>query len=394
MQLGDDFRAAPFVSSAALLGGEGGWDDSLGPELRVRFYNALANRRPKGVVYAPELSMDSDFHLVGSQGPPPWIMPVGTFTFEWGERSVPINVNSEELTLVLPRTFEEFEALVDGVTESDLIAPDYDQPIFYDRREHRRQQREQREQEGEQEQEQADSTDDPATPEPAAPPVDALSFFDELADLETDDAPPLPPPSDGGAPERQGAGVSARPHLGLGGSWTITGPASSDAIVGDESYGGLGLQAALGLNLRFGSLIALRPELGFRSAGNGAALDPSQFADEGWGSSIPVEPTRNRLLLGYARMPVLLRLGALSLGAGPAWAMGSARVNTTTTCGDEGVSCIAPMNGSVMAAGGSLLLGVRPGSFPLIPWVDLNVLHDGERATLAAGLTLAWEGRQ
>ncbi len=389
--MGDAFRAEPFVSAAALLGGESAWLDELGPDLRTRFFNTLASDRPLGVVYGPELLLAGGFHLVGSQGPPPWLMPVGTFTFEWGERSVPVNVNDRDLTLVTPRTFDEFDSLVEGVTESDLEEPDYDQPIYYDRRAERKTQREQekqREQERkEKEQQQAEQPEEPeAPPDPA---VDALSFFDELAELETDDSPPppeLPPEPDKPKPE-----TSTRLHAGIGGAWTMTGPASGDSPVGDASYGGLGAVAELGLTLRIGDTLALRPELGFRSAGGAPDLDPTLFTDEGYDGEVPVEELRDRLLLGVVRMPVLLHLGPLAVGAGPAWAMGTARVTATTSCGED-ISCVTPMQGTVMAPGGSLLIGFRPGSSPIVPWLDLTVLHDGERAAMAAGLVLAWEG--
>jgi hypothetical protein len=96
-------------------------------------------------------------------------------------------------------------------------------------------------------------------------------------------------------------------------------------------------------------------------------------------------------MLGQARLPVLLQLGPTSLGAGPAWAVGSARVTAATACG-EGTSCVTPMQGSVMAAGGSAMLGFRPGSAPIMPWLDFTLLHDGERVSMAGGLVIAWEG--
>ena len=385
---GDEFRAGPFVGAAALLGGEPAWLEALGPDLRVRFYNALATDRPRGVVYAPELLLVGEHHLVGSLGPPPWLMPVGTFTFLWKDRSVPINVNQQELSLVTPRTFEEFEALVEGVTEADLLEPDYDAPVYYDRRAEKKRQREEELRERE---EQKDTPQD--QPEaPTEPAVDANSFFDELADLDTDDTPQAPPDPEPSDPmPRQRSGISARPHLGVGGVWTVTGPADNSSPVGDESYGGLGVLAGLGLSIRLGDAVVLRPELGFISAGNAANLDPALFADEGFDGEVPVEPLRNRLLAGQARLPVLLRVGPIAFGAGPAWTMGTARVTALTSCGDE-LSCVAPMQGTVMAGGGSLLLGVRPGSSPVVPWLDLTVLHDGERAAVATGLVLAWEG--
>lgn len=385
---GDAFRAEPFVGAAALLGGQSAWLEALGPDLRTRFFNALVTDRPVGVVYAPELLLTGGIHLVGSLGPPPWLMPVGTFTFEWNDRSVPVSVNDHELTLVVPQTFNEFEALVEGVTESDLLEPDYDTTIYYDRRESRRN----RKQDPQPPPEPQPDPEQPADPPPPdEPSVDASSFFDELAELDTDDGTPATTPEPQPKPPREGAGLSVRPHLGAGGAWTITGAASAASPVGDESFGGLGLLAELGLTLRLGRYLALRPELGFRSAGNAPQLDPSLFADEGYDGEVPVEPMRNRLLLGQARLPVLLALGPVSIGAGPAWAMGTARVTALTSCGEDS-SCVAPMQGSVMAAGGSMLLGIRPGSSPVMPWLDLTVLHDGERTTMAGGLVLAWEG--
>ncbi len=388
MQQGDAFRATPYISAAALLGGERAWNEALGPELRTRFFNGLRTDRPRGVVYAPESALGDDFHLVGSQGPPPWLMPVGTFTFEWGDRTVPVNVNERELSLVTAKTFDEFAALVDGVTEADLEEPDYDQPVFYDRRAERKAKRERELAERE-----AQPPADAQQPDqPDEPPVDAEDFFDELAFLEDDEKPaqPLTPdqPVTPERPERSGLGV--RPHLGVGGAFTITGPASDSSPVGDASYGGLGLQAELGLRLLLGERLALRPELGFRSAGSSADLSPGLFAEEGWDAGVPVEPQRDRLMLGYARMPLLLQLGAVSVGAGPAWAMGQARVTALTACGDA--NCVASMRGTVMAAGGSLLLGLRPGASSVVPWLDLGMLHDGERANLSAGLVLSWEG--
>ncbi len=395
---GDVFRAEPYVRAAALLGGQSAWEDFLGPELRDAFFVVLASARPVGVVYASELQLGGEFHLVGSQGPPPWLMPRGTFTFDWGDRSVPVNVNEAELTLVSPKTFDEFEALVEGVTESDLEEPDYDEVIYYDRRAQRRAEK-QREKEREEDQApelEPDASQDGesvAEPDaPAEPTVDASSFFDELAELETDDSPPqeevVPSPDE---PEREGGSVSLRPHVGLGGAWTVTGAASGNSPVGDASYGGLGLLAELGLTLRLGERLALRPEIGFRSAMSAPDLAPSRFTDEGYDGEVPVEELSNRLMAGQARLPVLLRLGPVALGAGPAWAMGTARVTALTACGEDS-SCVAPMQGSIMAAGGSVLLGFRPGRSPVMPWLDLTVLHDGERAAVAGGLVLAWEG--
>jgi hypothetical protein len=386
---GDEFRAGPFVQAAALLGGEAAWLESLGPDLRVRFYNALASDRPRGVVYGPELLLAGEHHLVGSLGPPPWLMPVGTFTFMWKDRSVPINVNDHELSLVTPATFEEFEALVEGVTEADLVEPDYDAPIYYDRRAERKRQKQTEPQPPPQ-------PDEERQPEPTPEPsVDANSFFDELAELDTDDSPtPAPRAIEPGAPEPRPeprAGLSTRPHLGLGASYTLTGPAPQGSPVGDEPFGGLGFQLGAGLTLRLGARLAVRPELGFRSAGQAADLDPARFEDEGYGSEIPVEPLRNRLLLGYARLPVLAGLGPVSVGLAPTWSIGSARVTTISECGEQN-GCVAPMQGSVMAAGGSMLLGLRLGEAPVVPWLDLGVLHDGERATIAGSLVLAWEG--
>jgi hypothetical protein len=387
---GDEFRAGPFVSAAALLGGESAWLDTLGPDLRVRFYNALATGRPRGVVYAPELLLVGEHHLVGSLGPPPWLMPVGTFTFLWNDRSVPINVNEHELSLVTPRTFDEFEALVEGVTEADLEEPDYDAPVYYDRRAEKKRQREEEQEQREREQEQQESQQDQPDA-PSEPAVDANSFFDELAHLEADDTPPpsqvLIPPDE----PKVRQGLSTSPHLGLGVSYTITGPASQGSPVGDESFGGLGFQLGAGLTLHLGERLALRPELGFRSAAQAADLDPARFESEGYDGAVPVEPLRNRLLLGYARLPILAELGPLSLGLAPSWSIGSARVTALGACGEQD-SCVAPQQGSVMAAGGSLLLGLRPGRSPIVPWLDLGVLHDGERATMAGSLVLAWEG--
>ncbi len=389
---GDDFQAAPYVTAAAVLGGESTWDDSLGTDLRTRFFNALADERTRGVVWAPEFLLLGGYHLVGSKGPPPWLMPVGTFTFEWQDRSVPINVNDYELTIVLPRTFDEFDALVEGVTESDLEEPDYDSIIYYEtRREQRRAEREQREDPVQDESTQQGGSDDPAEPQPDDP-VDQEAFFDELAGFNGQGNPTGPDPQpDPEQPETTG-GLAVGPHLGLGASWTVTGPAGKGAAVGDEPFGGPGLQAGVGLTLSLGRRLALRPELGFRTATTSADLDESHFSDEGWGSSIPVEPLNNRLLTGYARLPVLLRLGVVSAGLAPTWAMGSARVTALTDCGDDGETCIAPMHGTVMSAGGALLLGVRPGRSPVQPWLDLGVLHDGERAFLAGSIVLAWEG--
>ncbi len=384
---GDAFRADPFLGSAALLGGESAWIESLGPDLHTRFFNALAADRPLGVVYGPELLLEGRFHLVGSLGPPPWLMPIGTFTFEWNDRSVPINVNDHELTLVVPKTFDEFESLVDGVTESDLAEPDYNATILYDRRAERRAEREVEKVKEKERPPEPPPEDQP----PADPAVDALSFFDELADLDTDDSPPPPPPGPDDPPRQQGARLSVRPHAGIGAAFTVAGTAASGSPVGDADFGGLGLLGELGLTLRIGDAIALRPEIGFRSAGNTPELDPSLFTDEGYDGEVPVEPLRNRLRLGQARLPLLLRLGPLAVGAGPAWGMGSARVTALTSCGEDS-SCVAPMKGSVMAGGGSILLGFRPGGAPVMTWLDLTVLHDGERATTAGGLVLAWEG--
>jgi len=382
---GDAFRADPFVSAAALLGGESAWVETLSPELRTRFFNSLTSDRPLGVVYAPELLLTGGFHLVGSRGAPPWLMPVGTFTFEWGDRSVPVNVNHQDLTLVVPRTFDEFESLVEGVTESDLEEPDYDAPVYYDRRAERRTQREE-EKTKEPEPPADDTPDEQPPPDPV---VDALSFFDDLAELETDDSPTVVVPDS--KPPRQGSGVSIRPHLGVGGAWTITGAANGNSPVGDEDFGGLGMLAELGLTLRLGDTLALRPELGFRSASSAADVAPSRFADEGYDGQVPVEELRDRLLLGQARLPALLSLGPVFVGAGPAWTMGTARVTALTSCGEDS-SCVTPMQGSVMAGGGSILLGFRPGTSPIVPWLDFTVLNDTERTTMAGGLVLAWEG--
>ena len=157
------------------------------------------------------------------------------------------------------------------------------------------------------------------------------------------------------------------------------------------SFGGLGAQAELGLTLRLGRMLALRPEIGFSSAFRGAELDAAQFEDEGYDGAIPVEPMSDRLLLGWGRLPVLLRLGPLSVGAGPSWGIGTARVTTLTSCTDD-LSCVAPMQGNMMAAGGDILLGLRPGSSPITAWIDLGTLHDGERPIMAGSLILAWEG--
>jgi hypothetical protein len=400
---GDEFRSGPFLRAAAVLEGESAWLDSLGDDVRVRFYNSLVINRPVGVVYAPELALDGEHHLVGSVGPPPWLMPVGTFTFQWNDRSVPLNVNERDLSLVVPRTFDEFDALVEGVTESDLVEPDYDSIVYYDSRADRRAKRQQRKEQEPAEEPAQDSPgegpdDDPgeASTDPDSlpaeePAVDANSFFDELAELETDDSPDGPPLTEAPPrPEKQQTSLSLRPHVGIGGAYTITGT-SSDSPVGDAGYGGLGLLAELGLNLRLGEKLALRPELGFRSAGSAPDLQASQFTEEGYEGEIPVEALRDRAMLGQARLPVLLRLGTVAVGAGPAWAMGTARVTAPTACG-EGTTCVAPMQGSIMAAGGSMMMGFRPGASSLMPWLDLTLLHDGERVTMAGGLVLAWEG--
>lgn len=388
---GDDFQAAPYIAAAAVLGGESTWDESLGPDMRTRFFNALASERPRGVVWAPEFLLVGGYHLVGSQGPPPWLMPVGTFTFEWSERSVPINVNEYELTMVVPRTFDEFDALVEGVTEADLEEPDYDAIVYYDtRREQRRARREQREQ-----QEPVESQDEQTTAEGGdhtpEENVDSGAFFDELADYDYDDIGSDPPPTEGPEPSGSGAGLALSPHVGLGAAWTTTGAAAQGSAVEDESFGGFGVQLGLGLGLDLGERFTLRPEISLRSAGNGADLDVGRFGGEGWGSDIPVEPSRNRLLSATLRLPALLKLGSASLGLAPAWSVGRARVTALTAC-TEGTTCVAPLQGTVMAGGGSLLLGFQPGRSPIVPWLDLTALHDGERAFVTAALVLAWEG--
>ncbi len=401
MQQGDEAQALPFISAAALLGGQSSWIDDLGEDLKTRFLSAVGNTNRKGVVMAPEFRLSGGFHLVGSSGSPPWTMPAGTFTFEWGERSVPINVNAGELTVVLPRTFDEFDALVEGVTEADLLEPDYGSIVYYDSRREARKARkaektaEKPEQESQQDSSQtAQGTDaqgkDKATEGTGdQKPVDAESFFDELADMDSSgqqaEATAQPPP-----PPDEGAELSLRPHISAGAAWTVTGEAAGNAAVGTEDFGGLGVQAGLGLVLRFGKRFCLRPELGFRSASTAPQLGQGRFEDEGYSDGIPVEPLQNRLLLGYARLPALLSLGPVRLGAAPSWSMGAARVTGSTTCGDE--ACIAPSQGRVMALGGSGLLGFRFGRVPVLPWFDFSYGSDGDRPYIAASVALAWEG--
>ncbi len=396
MAQGDDFQGEPFIAAAALLGGESAWVEGLSAEIRTRYFNTLTDPRQRGVVYAPEFRLPGGYHLVGASGGPPWTMPIGTFTFEWGERSVPVNVNDRELTLVLPSTFDDFDALVEGVTESDLEEPDYDAIVYYNTRRQERQARRETQRVAEQHSASTQEQDQEQPPPSEGPLVDADELFDELATYEGEEGEAPPPPPDDEPPSlriRTGPALAFRPHLGAGAAWTITGSPGKGAVVGDEDFGGLGIQLGLGLKLSLGQHFGLRPELGFRSAGTSAELGAGRFADEGYDGEVPVEPLKNHLWLGYGRLPLLLQLGPLAVGAGPAWSMGRAQVTGLTSCGDEALDCIAPSKGTVMAAGGAAHLGFRPGRSPVLPWIDVSYLSDGERPYIGASLSIAWEGK-
>jgi hypothetical protein len=191
--------------------------------------------------------------------------------------------------------------------------------------------------------------------------------------------------------EREPITVALRPHLGVGGVWTFTGAATDGADMAEERLGGPGALAELGLVLALGQRLILRPEVTFHTATSGADLGADRFAAEGWGGEIPVEPLNNRLLAAGAALPILLHVGPLAAGAGPAWSMAFARVTGVTACGEG--DCVAPATGRIMAGGGTLQVGLLPADFPLRPWLVGGLLHDGERAYGSAALVLSWEGR-
>ncbi|MFH1468807.1 MAG: hypothetical protein ABIO70_30745 [Pseudomonadota bacterium] len=381
--------AKSYVDAAGLLGAEDAWADGLAAGLRTMLDAAQApTKRPRGVVWAPAALMPGSIHLVGAEGQAPWSVAVGTFTFEWNDQTIPVSVNEGELSVVTPQTIREFKALVEGVTEADLKEPDFGAPIRYETRREERRTRRQEEPPPEQASSDAGATTPQGPGQIQGDDLDAEVFFDELSDMEDSGPPPAtpePPP-----PERTPLAVSLHPHLGAGGAWTFTGTGAEGAAMAEEHFGGPGVRAELGLLLSLGERLLLRPGLSFHTAASSADLGVDRFAAEGWGGEIPVEPLRNRLLAAGAELPVLLRAGPLAVGAGPAWSMAFAKVTGATTC-DEG-DCVAPVSGRIMAGGGTLQVGLLPAHFPLRPWLEGGLLHDGERPYGAAALVLSWEG--
>jgi hypothetical protein len=407
MANGQQAAAKSYIGAAGLLGSEPAEAEGFTPALRTMLESArVPSKRPRGVVWAPAVLMPGEIHLVGADGEPPWTVAVGTFTFAWGNQSIPVSVNEGALSVVTPSTIQEFKALVEGVTEADLMEPDFGAPIRYETR--REERRTKRQEEAAQQasasaqgtgQKTGQGTDpkngqgsDPASPGPAPVRGDDLDpevFFNELSDIEDSGSDTTPPPE---VPEvREPLTVALHPHLGVGGAWTFTGAAADGADMAGERFGGPGVQAEVGLVLALGKRLLLRPELTFQTATSSPDLGPDRFAVEGWDGEIPVEPLSNRMWAAGAALPVLLRAGPLAVGAGPAWSLAFARVTGATSCGDA--DCIAPATGRIMAGGGTLQVGLLPAHFPLRPWLEGGLLHDGERAYGSAALVLSWEGR-
>lgn len=107
--MGDPAQVERYFKAAHALVGASGWDPSLGAELGKWYKEVGKKVDDKGVVYAPPVLFPEGVHLVGTPGPSPWTITVGTFTFEASSRSVPVSVNRNTLTVVTPGYIDDLD---------------------------------------------------------------------------------------------------------------------------------------------------------------------------------------------------------------------------------------------------------------------------------------------
>ena len=393
---GDPTQVDRYYQAAFALEGADAWDDTLGGEDMEAWYQEVgAPGADKGVVFAPQALFNQEIHLVGTNGPPPWTMTVGTFTFQAGDDSVPVSVNTNSLSVITPRYLEEFHALVDGVSEADLDPPPiYDPPAHSTVLRNRRH----RAQKGE-----PAPTTEPADPGSEAGSQDqpvVQSAAGTSSGTNNEPPPPVTPPAnpysygyDEPLPTDDTATVAIAPHLDAGLSFSRGGAIAAAGSAPAGSFYGFGPQVGLGCAIRIGDKITLNPELGARFLGGASsALRDDSYTIDG---QSPVEPVADTQLWFYGRVLGGPRFRHVSLGLGPTLARAAVRITDELPCSgawSEG-TCLATTAGSLNAWGGTVLVGVHPRWFPLFPRWEASVLGDGERLHVTTTLSVGWEGK-
>lgn len=334
-------RADRYFQAAFALEGMSVWDDALGPELASWYQEVGTPIENRGVVFTVASLFDVPVDLWGSSGEAPWIMPVGTFTFEVGERSVPVSVNTNVLTVVTPDTVEEFfraPELIEQPVSQESIVPGENDEI-----------------------------------EEPTPPIYPIGFH---------------------------RSPSMGLHLSLGGCALFAGASegSGDAGVPTESMGLYGGRFRVGLLFDVRERWTLLPEAGVTWAVHRPDFLRENLHTADYEGQSPIEEAWDHWMGRELRLTLGHRWSVITVAAGPGLTWGRARVSESMACEESATAsgnetCYATATGEMTLAGLHTRLTAHPPGLPVLPQLDLSLMSEGERLYFSTTLSAAWEKR-